>query len=167
MFPIAVYESSCSSTSQFYSLRMLCACYVYAKSLQLCSTLCDPMDCSPPGSSVHGILQARILEWVAMPSSRGSSRPRDRTCISCGSCTAGGFFTAEPMGKPWCTYLHVANLCEPVKLLSRVWLFAIPWTVAYQAPPSMEFSRQEYWSRLPFPFPGDLPDPGIKPRSYI
>ena len=44
-------------------------------------TLCDPMDCSPPGSSVHGILQARILEWVSMPSSRGSSWPRDRTCI--------------------------------------------------------------------------------------
>ena len=54
---------------------------------------------------------------------------------------------------------------EPVKLLSRVWLFAIPWTVAYQAPPSMEFSRQEYWSGLPFLSPGDLPDPGINPRS--
>ena len=50
---------------------------VCAKLLQLCSTLCDPMDCSPPGSSVHGILQARMLEWVAMPSSRGSSQPRD------------------------------------------------------------------------------------------
>ena len=45
--------------------------------------LCDPMDCSPPGSSGHGILQARILEWVAMPSSRGSSWPRERTHISC------------------------------------------------------------------------------------
>ena len=52
-----------------------------------------------------------------------------------------------------------------VKLLSRVWLFAIPWTGAYQAPPSMEFSRQEYWSGFPFPSPGDLPDPGIEPRS--
>ena len=52
-------------------------------------TLCDPMDCSPPGSSVHGILPARILEWVAMPSSRGSSRPRDRTRVSH---IAGGFF---------------------------------------------------------------------------
>ena len=52
----------------------------------------------------------------------------------------------------------------PVKLLSRVWLFAIPWTVAYQVPPSMEFSRQESWSRLTFPSPGDLPDPGIEPR---
>ena len=54
-------------------------------------TLCDPMDCSLPGSSVHGILQARILEWVAIPFFRGSSWPRDRTQVSC---TAGRFFTA-------------------------------------------------------------------------
>ena len=49
---------------------------------QSCLTLCDPMNCRPPGSSVHGILQARILKWLAMPSSRGSSQPRDQTCIS-------------------------------------------------------------------------------------
>ena len=52
-----------------------------------------------------------------------------------------------------------------VKLLSRVRLFATPWTVAYQAPPSMGFSRQEYWSGVPSPSPGDLPEPGIEPRS--
>ena len=52
-----------------------------------------------------------------------------------------------------------------VKSLSRVRLFATPWTVAHQAPLSMGFSRQEYWSGLPFPSPGDLPDPGIEPRS--
>ena len=52
-----------------------------------------------------------------------------------------------------------------VKLLSRVRLFATPWTLAHQAPTSMGFSRQEYWSGLPFPSPGDLPDPGIEPRS--
>ena len=52
-----------------------------------------------------------------------------------------------------------------VKPLSRVRLFVTPWTVAHQAPPSMEFSRQEYWSGLPFPSPGDLPDPRIEPRS--
>ena len=52
-----------------------------------------------------------------------------------------------------------------VKSLSRVRLFATLWTVGHQAPPSMGFSRQEYWSGLPFPSPGDLPDPGIKPRS--
>ena len=74
---------------------------VCAKSLQLCLTLlCNPIDCSPPGSSVHRLLQARILEWVAMPSSRGSSQPRDQTYVSCSSCIAGRFFTAEPPGKP-------------------------------------------------------------------
>ena len=52
-----------------------------------------------------------------------------------------------------------------MKSLSRVRLFATPWTVAHQAPPSMGFSRQEYWSGLPFPSPGDLPNPGIEPRS--
>ena len=52
-----------------------------------------------------------------------------------------------------------------VKSLSRIRLFATPWTIGYQAPLSMGFSRQEYWSGLPFPSPGDLPDPGIEPRS--
>ena len=56
--------------------------WVQARSLQSCPTLCDPIDYSPPGSSIHWILQARILEWFAMPSSRGSSRPRDWTCVS-------------------------------------------------------------------------------------
>ena len=55
---------------------------MYAKSLQSRPTLCNPMDCSLPGSSAHGILQARVLEWVAMPSSRGSSLPRDQTQVS-------------------------------------------------------------------------------------
>ena len=55
---------------------------VYVLVTQSCPTLCDPMDCSPPGSSVHGILQARILEWVAISSSRGSSRPKDQTPVS-------------------------------------------------------------------------------------
>ena len=54
---------------------------------------------------------------------------------------------------------------EVVKLLSCVQLFVTPWTVAYKAPPSMGFSRQEYWSGLPFPSPGDLPDPGMEPGS--
>ena len=55
------------------------------------------MDCSPPGSSIHGILQARILEWVTILFSRGSSRPRDQTCVSY---IVGRFFTTEPPGKP-------------------------------------------------------------------
>ena len=62
-----------------------------------CPALCDPMDCSPPGSSLHGIFPARILEWVAMPSSRGFPSPRNWNCVYC---LAGGFFTAEPPGKP-------------------------------------------------------------------
>ena len=60
-------------------VRLTC---VRAKSLQSCLTLCDPVDCSPPGSSVHGILQARIVERVAIPSSRGSSQHRDQTSLS-------------------------------------------------------------------------------------
>ena len=67
----------------------------YMLSIQLCLTLCDSMDRSPPGSSVHGIPQARILEWVAMPSSRGSSQSRDQThvCLLASPALAGGFFT--------------------------------------------------------------------------
>ena len=71
--------------------RCMCARLV----AKLCLTLCDPMDCSPPGSSVHRILQARRLEWVAMPSSRGSSRPKDPTHVSYVSYFAGGFFTTS------------------------------------------------------------------------
>ena len=63
---------------------------VHVRSLQSCLTLCNPMDCSLPGSFVYGFPQARILEWFAMPSSRGSSQPRDQTQISC---IAGRFFT--------------------------------------------------------------------------
>ena len=61
--------------------------------------LCDPMNYSLPGSCVHGILQVRILQWVAMPPSKGSSWHRDQTWVPCGSCIAGKFFTTEPPGK--------------------------------------------------------------------
>ena len=60
-----------------------------------CPTLCDPLDCSPPGSSVQGIFQARIREWVAMSSARGSSRPRDGTRVSMSPALAGRFFTTS------------------------------------------------------------------------
>ena len=66
---------------------------------QLCLTLCSNMDYSLPGSAVPGILQARILPWVALPFSRGSSQPNDRTHVSYGSCLADGFLTSEPPGK--------------------------------------------------------------------
>ena len=64
-------------------LHSVCVCML---SRSVVSDSCDPKDCSPPGSSVHGILQARLLQWVAISSSRASSRPRDLTCVSCTSC---------------------------------------------------------------------------------
>ena len=88
-----------------------------AKSLQLCLTLCNPRDSSPPGSPVPGILQVRTLEWVAV-----------------------SFFNA------WKWNVKVKSPC-------RVRLSATPWTAAHQAPPSMGFSRQEYWSGVPLPSP--------------
>ena len=75
-----------------------CAC-VHAESLQLGPTLCESMCCSLLASAVHGTLQARIPEWVAMPFSRGSSQPRDWTGISCGSCLAGGLFNHWATGE--------------------------------------------------------------------
>ena len=92
---------------------------------QSCLTLCDLMDCSLPGSSVHGISQARILEWVAISSSRGSSQPRDRTQLSCGSIMSGRFLPLSHLGNPFNRLV--------VQSLSRVWLFATPWTAACQA----------------------------------
>ena len=92
LLEVCVFERQESQVSSTECGRVL--------SLQSCPTLCNPVDCSPPGSSVHGILQARRLEWVAMPSSRGSSQPKDRTHISCSSPIAGEFFTTKPPGKP-------------------------------------------------------------------
>ena len=77
-----------ASSTCIYS--QLCLWLVRVLAVQLCPTLCDPMDCSPPGSSVHGILQARILEWVVIPFSRASSWPRDLTRVFH---IAGRFFT--------------------------------------------------------------------------
>ena len=88
-----------------------------AKSLQSWPTLCDPIDSSPPGSPVPGILQARTLEWAAI------------------------------------SFSNAWKWKVKVKPFSRVRLLATPWTAAYQAPPSMGFSRQEYWSGVPLPSP--------------
>ena len=74
-----------------------------AAATHTCSIVCNScgfMDCSPPGSSVHGIFQAGLLKWVAISSCRGSSRSQNRTLISCVSCLVGRFFTTEPPGKP-------------------------------------------------------------------
>ena len=88
-----------------------------AKSLQLCPTLCDPMDCSLPGSSVHGIFRETVLERGAI------------------------------------SFSNAWKWKVKVKSLSRVWLLVTPWTAAYQAPPSMGFSGQQYWSGGPLPSP--------------
>ena len=77
--------------------RALCSVTVVVSD---CIDCCNPIDCSPPGSSVHGILQTRIVEWIAMPFSKGSSQPRGQDRVSCISYIAGRFFTAEPPGKP-------------------------------------------------------------------
>ena len=103
---------------------------MHAKSLQSCPTLCDPVDCSPPGLSIRGILQARILEWVATSFSSRASRPRDRTRVSCGSCTVGGFFIAEPPGKPLRSYVYCSVLLDSLR----------PHGFSPQAPLSTEFS---------------------------
>ena len=92
-----------------YNLYVECMC---AQLPQLCLTLCNPIDCSPPGSSIHGILQARILECVAMSSSRGSSRPRDQTCILWNSCIAGGFFTYRATWETPICRVHHGKCCQ-------------------------------------------------------
>ena len=103
--------------SFFHKYVIVYAMLCYAKSLQSCPTLCDPIDGSPPGSPVPGIPQARTLEWVAI------------------------------------SFSNARKWKVKVKSLSRVQLFATAWTAAYQAPLSMGFSRQEYWSGVPLPSP--------------
>ena len=109
------------------------------------------MDCSPPGSSVRGILQARKLEWIAIPCSRGSFQPRDQTCITNLSCTAGGFFPGEPLGKLSYKIIGETNQkieerlfkcsLSSVQLLSHVHVLSTPWTTACQAPLSITNSQ--------------------------
>ena len=186
-----------------------------AKLLQSCLTLCDFTDHSPPGSSVYGVLQTRVLEWVAMPSSRGSFWPRDRTLVSCSSCIAVDCLLLSHWWSPdqlilshlpqssllptqitayflvcilWrlllcfvCDYSFpkvpdkslvvpailgslTVMVCDSVNC-SVVSDSVTPWTVACQAPLSIRFPRQEYWSGLPCPPPGNLPNPGMEPRS--
>ena len=87
------------------------------KVAQLCPTLCDPMDCSLPGASVHGILQERILEWVAVPFSRGSSQPRDRTQVS--ELQADSLLP-EPPGKPKNVGVGSLSLLEGILLTQEL-----------------------------------------------
>ena len=87
-------EAQREDAGSVYIKQRLTSNLEWCAQAQASPILCNPMHRSPPGSSAHGIFQARILEWVAISYSRGSSRPRDRTCISC---TASGFFTPLPL----------------------------------------------------------------------
>ena len=80
------------------------------------------MDYSPPGTSVHGIFQGRILEWVATPSSRGSSQSKDQTDISYITYIAGGFFTSELLEKPISMYNSIDQVFEVLKVLFLLWV---------------------------------------------
>ena len=92
IFPLVVMSVTFSPTLFSFSFSVSFAYFTLKKVkvwvTQSCPTLCNPMDCSPPGSFVHGILQTRTLEWVAISFSRGSSQPRDWTHVSCVSCTS-------------------------------------------------------------------------------
>ena len=103
-------------SSCVYKFDRTCVCVLVA---QLCPTLCDPTDCSPPGFSVHGILQARILEWIAIPFSRGTSQPRNRTLVSC---MAGRFFTvwATAMVNNFTLELREKSSTHWISLLKKV-----------------------------------------------
>ena len=107
-------------------------------------TLCNSMDSRPPGSSDHGILQARILEWIAISLSRASSQPRDWTCVSCiGKWILYHWATREACDYwlIWQAIIFVLNIIIfVVQSLSHVWLFATPWTAARQASLSFTFS---------------------------
>ena len=122
-----------------------------AKSLQSCMNLWYPMDYSPPSSSVYGILQARILEWVSMPSSRGPFQPRGQTYVSYVCCV--GKQVLYQQCHQWSPNDIMLLLLLLLSCFSRVWLCATPLTAAHQASLSLGFSRQEHWSGLPFPSP--------------
>ena len=113
------------SCKLLYCVNLSTVCVHVCSTSSVVSNFLWPMDCSPPGSSVHGILWARILEWVAMLSSKGSSQPRDWTQSSCVASIAGTFFTTEPPGKP-CLSSNICFSAVFVQSLSRVRLFVTP-----------------------------------------
>ena len=109
---ISLYYKCWFLSSQARNKMLSVQCTVLCLVTQSCPTLCNPMDCSPPGSSVHGILQARILVWVAMPSSRGSSQARDQAQASH---TAGRFFTNWLTREaPW--YNKLFKIIMPIQI---------------------------------------------------
>ena len=128
---------------------------MHAKSLQVCLTLCDPMDCSRPGSSVHGIFHARILEWVAISYSRGSSPPRDRTRVSCVSCIASRFFTCWAIEEALDSILKGRDITLPTKVrLVKAMVFPVviygyeSWTIKKAESWTTEAFELSCWRRL-------------------
>ena len=115
--PHMLHFTRITLSALWFEIHLQAAAAAAAKLLQSCPTLCNPIDSSPPGYPVPGILQARTLEWVAI------------------------------------SFSNVWKWKVKGKSLSHFRLFATPWTAAYQTPPSMGFSRQEYWSGLPLPSP--------------
>ena len=120
------------------------------------------MKCSPPGFSFHKILQASILQNIAISYSKGSYQPRIWTQVSC---TVGRFSTicvtirTEPKWVSEILLSYENFILYFIDVLSHIQLFVTPWTVTHQAPLSVEFSWQEFWSGLPFPSPGESPWP--------
>ena len=104
--------------------------YIYTQSrLTLSLTLCDSMDCNPPGFSVHEVFQARILEWIAISSSRGSFWSRDWAYVSWVSSLAGEFFTSEPPGKPRERERELATPPKPPSFCQSFIIHAWPWRI--------------------------------------
>ena len=133
-----------------------------AMSLQSCPTLCDPIDGSPPGSPVPGILQAKTLEWVAISFSNAwkwkvKVKSLSRVWLLATPWTAPSMgFSRQKYwsGLPLPSPMHESEKWKWSRS-SHFWLLATPWTAAYQAPLSIGFSRQEYWSGVPLPSPSN------------
>ena len=142
----------------------------------LCPTLCEPMDCSLPGFSVHGIFPSGLPEWVAISFSKILVRElfelNQRTKDIMQGWLNFSIFPLKAQTRVLLSlgnrFLLILNMKVKVKSLSCVRLFVTPWTGACQAPMSMEFSRHEYWSGWPFPSPGEYSwPPGQIPVSCI
>ena len=130
---------------------------------QSCPSLSDPTDCSLPGSSIHGILKAGILEWVAIVFSRRSSQPRDRTHVSC-----IGRWVLLPLhhlGSP--IYISCMRVCMHAKSFQSCMTLYDPMGCSCQAPLSRDFPGKNTGVGCHFFLQWDLPDPGIKPWSLV
>ena len=125
---------------------------------QSCLTLHDPLDCSLPGSSVHGIFQARLLEWGAIAFFSDTNVYRKQNIFS----KMSGLHIPQILKVRIKCYKDIV-----IKSLSHVWLLATSWMQAHQTPLSMGFHRQEYWSGLPYPLLVDLPNPGLNPHFLL